>query len=201
MKRLFLTVLAVFSLSAFALSAFAQQNATLSGIIKSEQPLPEGTRVAVHVIDRDGVWGLEVDSVVPVAGTFSVTPGQVSGNQLRPFRSGAVLLPGLQNEYRVTPGDVNFAQGRVNMYVDNNNNALFDRVIDAFFIGVASLEQPEGFFSLLYVDKDAVLSGSGVELQLKAGWNIFTVRFPPGQGPTYTIIDRVDDAVLNVFLE
>lgn len=182
-------------------AASAQQRATISGIIKSEEPLPEGTRVAIHVVDSNGVWGHEVASVVPVVGTFSIDAASVPASELRPFRSGAVLLPGLQNEYRVGPDYVNYAQGRVNMYVDNNANAVFDRGgIDTFFIGVLSLEDPVGFFSLLYVDKDAIMTGSSVELDLKAGWNIFSVRFPGDQGPVYDMQPLVEDAVLDVFL-
>lgn len=182
-------------------AASAQQRSTISGIIKSEEPLPEGTRVAIHVVDSNGVWGHEVASVVPVVGTFSIDAASVPASELRPFRSGAVLLPGLQNEYRVGPDDVNYAQGRINMYVDNNANAVFDRGgIDTFFIGVLSLEDPVGFFSLLYVDKDAIMIGSSVELDLRAGWNIFSVRFPGDQGPVYDMQPLVEDAVLDVFL-
>jgi hypothetical protein len=180
---------------------FAQSNSTIRGIIKSEDFLPQGTRVAIHVVNNDGVWGYEVGNVVPIAGTFSITALSVPEEALRPFRSGAVLLPGLQNEYRVSPDDVNYALGRVNMYVDNNANSLFDRGgIDTFFIGVLSLEEPVGFFSLLYVDKAATMTGSGVELALKPGWNIFSVRFPDDQGPAYRTQSLVEDVVLDVFL-
>lgn len=180
--------------------ASAQQSATLSGIIKTEGALPEATRVAIHVVDSDNVWGLEVGSVVPVAGTFSISADPLPSQELRPFRSGALLLPGLQNEYRVSPDDVNYAQGRVNMYVDNNGNQVFDRVVDNFFIGVPSLEEPVGFFALIYVDKAATMNGSGVSLDLQPGWNIFSVRFPKGGGPSYSVQPVVEDAVLDVFL-
>jgi len=195
MRRLmFFVVLLVAS------AAFAQQSADLSGIVKSEQPLPEGTRVAIHVVDNDNVWGLEVGSVVPAGGTFRITADPLPANQLRPFRSGAVLLPGLQNEYRVSPADsVNFALGRINMYVDKNGNGVFDKVTDPWFIGVPSLENPVGFFALLYVDRDATLSGGGADLQLAQGWNVFTVRFPTDK-PVYAVQPAVDDVVLDVFL-
>lgn len=180
--------------------AFAQQSASMSGIVKSEQDLPEGTRVAIHVVDNDNVWGLEVSSVVPVGGTFTINADPIPDDQLRDFRSGAVLLPGLQNEYRVTPEDgVRFAQGRINMYVDKNDNQVFDRVTDPWFIGVPSLEDPVGFFALLYVDRDATLAGGGADLDLKKGWNVFTVRFPSDK-PVYAVQPAVDDIVLDVFL-
>lgn len=200
MKRIPTLALGLLVLAMLALgAASAQQNATLSGIIKSEADLPEGTRVAVHVVDNDNVWGHEVASVVPLTGTFSVTADPLPEAELKPFRSGAVLLPGLQNEYQVTPDDVNYARGRVNMYVDNNDNEVFDRLTDTFFLGVATLERPSGYFTLLYVDKDATLSGTGAELQLKRGWNIFSVRFPE-EGTAYAVQPLVEDAVLDVFL-
>ena len=180
--------------------AAAQQNATLSGIIMSEGPLPDGTRVAVHVVDNDNVWGQEVISVTPVAGTFDITTAEAP-TDLLPFRSGAVLLPGLQNEYRVSPAEgVRYAHGRITMYVDGNGNRLFDdRATDATFIGIATVEDPIGFFSLLYVDRAATMSGAGVELQLEAGWNIFSVRYP-GDRPLFSVQPLIEDAVLDVFL-
>lgn len=194
MKRL-LTVLLLFLLNV----ALAQQSATLSGLIKTEGDITEGTRVAVHLVDRDGVWQEEIVSVSPVAGTFSITADSVEASRLLPFRSGAVLLPGMQNEYRISPDDVNYVKGQINMYVDKNGNDVFDLNEDEPYLGIASLEAPVGFFTLLYVDKDAVLSGGGTDLNLSAGWNIFTVRFPEG-APLYEVQPEVDGALLDVFL-
>lgn len=195
MKRLLLT-----TLLALAAVAWAQTGAVMSGIVKSDGPLAEGTRVAIHVVDSDNVWGLEVASVAPVGGTFRLTPGPVPAEQLRSFRSGSVILPGLQNEYRVSPDDVNVAVARFNMYVDQNGNGVFDRVVDRFYIGIASLEAPVGFFTLLYVDKAATLTGGGTELQLRPGWNVFTVRFPADR-TEYAITTSIDDVVLDVDLQ
>ena len=195
MKRLFLLLF----LSGFAL---AQQDATVSGLIKTEDEMPAETRVSIHVVDRDNVWQREVASVAPVGGTFSITTTPVPADELQPFRSGAVLLPGLQNEYTVTPEDANYTQGRINMYVDANTNSVFDRVADGFYIGVPSLKMADGvgFFSLIYVDKDVTVSGKGTDLNLKAGWNIFTLRLPNDGAETYGASQSVDDAVLDVFL-
>jgi hypothetical protein len=198
MRRLLITALLALALTTSV--AVAQQGAVLSGIIQSEEALPENTRVAIHLVDSDNVWGLEVVSVVPVGGTFRVTPGAVPQDQLRSFRSGSVILPGLQNEYRVSPDDANVAVARFNMYVDQNGNQQFDRLVDRFFIGLASLEQPIGFYSLLYVDKAVTLSASGVDLQLQPGWNVFTVRFPDDK-TTYAVVQGVDDIVLDVSLQ
>jgi len=194
MRRLLLAAL----LASFTAAA-AQSPAPLSGIVQSEEALAEGTRVAIHVVDADNVWGYEVASVEPVGGTFTVTPAEVPVGELRPFRSGAVILPGLQNEYRVTPDGVNVAVARFNMYVDDNGNGVFDRLQDKFYVGVAQLEDPLGFFTLLYVDRAATLTGSGVELQLQPGWNVFTVRFPADR-PEFAVVSAVDDIVLDVVL-
>lgn len=194
MRRLLLAAL----LALYATAA-AQSTATFSGIVKSEMELPAGTRVALHVVDADNVWRYEVVSVEPTLANFSITPPAPPASEMRPFRSGAVILPGLQNEYRVTPDDVNVAVARLNMYVDDNGNGTFDRLQDKFFIGIAQLDDPLGFFTLLYVDKAATLSGAGVELQLQPGWNAFTVRFP-GDRPEYAVVTTVDDIVLDVVL-
>lgn len=178
----------------------AQRSVELSGIIESQEALAEGTRVAIHVVDRDGVWGDEIATVTPVAGTFSISADPVEDQELRAFRSGAVLLPGLQNEYRVSPDNVNYLQARVNMYVDNNDSGAFERVSDAFYIGVSSLDEPVGFFSLLYVDRDATITGSGVTLELRAGWNVFTVRFPGEGALQFDIAQSIEDLVLTAVL-
>ena len=79
---------------------------------------------------------------------------------------------------------------------------MFDRVADEFYMGLASLENPQGvgFFSLIYVDKDVTVSGAGQELNLKAGWNIFTFRLPEDGEETYAVSATLDDVVLDVFL-
>ena len=191
----------LFVLLALAGLAAAQepQSATLSGIIESEDALVDASRVAIHVVDADNVWGREVASVAPVSGTFSITAEPLAPEELRPFRSGAVVLPGLQNEYRVEPSDANYARGRINMYVDSNGNQVFDRIADAFYVGIATLQEPIGYFSLLYVDRPVSLIGTGARVDLVAGWNVFTVRFPDA-GTAYAARQVVDDLVLDVFL-
>jgi hypothetical protein len=193
-----LTLAAV--LMIFGHTGLAQRSVELSGIIESQDPLAEGTRVAIHLVDRDGVWGEEIATVTPVAGTFSIAAGPLEGQELRSFRSGAVLLPGLQNEYRVSPENVNYTLGRVNMYVDNNGSGLYERVTDANYVGVTSLDEPVGFFSLIYLDRAATLSGAGVTLELAAGWNIFAVRFPGEGAMQFAVHESLDDLVLTVVL-
>ncbi len=195
MKRFLLALLLLGSF------AFAQQEASLGGIIELvEGEAPEGTRVAIHIIDRDSVWQREIASALPTAGSFTVNTQPVTPEELLPFRSGAVLLPGLQNEYTVSPEDVNFAQARINMYVDANQNGVFDRTSDATYIGIASLEEPTGFFSILYVDKDVTLTGKGATLSLTAGWNIITFLFPKDADPVYQVQPTVSNILMNVFL-
>ena len=187
-----LTALIVAGLLSFAT---AQTGISLSGIIQSEDPLPENTRVAVFQVDADGIWGRELATVDHIANTFSLTLDVQDIDGLLPFRSGAILLPGLQNEYRIEPEDVNFVLGRMNMYVDSNDNGTFDRQSDGVFLGLLSLEEPIGFYNILYVDRQATLTASGAELTL------FTVRFPGENGPPlYEIVTNVQDVVLDVFL-
>ncbi len=179
----------------------AEQQAVLSGIIKTEEPVPESTRVAIHLVNRDNAWQREIHSTPPVAGTFRIETTAVADSELRPFTSGAILFPGLQNEYEVRTSGASYARALLNMYVDTNENEVFDNVaIDRTFIGVASLEEPIGFFSLVYVDRDVTIVGSGTELTFKQGWNVFTVRFPDGGAPVYAVLEAVNDIVLDVFL-
>ena len=181
--------------------AWGQRQATLSGVVKSGSPVPEGTRVGVFTVNSDNVWQQEVASSGTVGGTFSVMLDALSASALSPFRSGAVLFPGLTNEYTVAPEGVNFARGLVGMYVDSNGNSAFDGLSqENVFLGVASLENPTGFFSLIYVDQAATLTGKGVTLELAPGWNVFTVTYPQGGEPAYAVSAATDKALLDVYL-
>ena len=163
-------------LLAFAGIAFAQQSATLSGSIVSENDLPAGTRVAVHLAESNNAWGLEVASVTPAAGTFTVVVDPVPAEQLRPFRSGAVLLPGLQNEYRVTPEDVSYARGLVNMYVDDSGNS-----------GNRTRQTPEHMFSLWNTFSFTDDLGFGLGLTYQDSY--FTTEDNTVEVPSYTRLD------------
>lgn len=180
-------------------SAVAQRAVTLSGVIDSEEPLPDGTRLGVQVLGENDAWSHEVGSVVPVAGSFQLEVEPAPDDRLRPFRSGSVLLPGLQNEYRVETEGVRYVQGTLAMYLDANDDGVWTRDPDRdpFFLALSQLERPIGFFTLIYVDRAATLTGSGVELELQPGWNVYTVRFPES-GPAYAVQASVDDIALEV---
>ena len=181
--------------------AFAQRQATLSGIIKTETEAPSEARVAIHVVDRDGLPLDEVGNAVPIANTFSINTKELTEEILSSLRSGSILLPGLQNEYTISPTEgVSYALARINMYIDSNANETLDFLIDPTYLGIASLEEPIGFFTLIYVDQAVTFSGRGVDLALEPGWNIYTVRYPTDGDPSYTIQAAVNDIVMDVFL-
>lgn len=195
MKRLLVMLILL------AAPAWAQQEASLSGIISTGEDIPENTRVGVFTVNQDNAWQREVASSGSVGGTFSLNLGALEADELSAFRSGAVLFPGLTNEYTVEPDDVRFVRGQVGVYVDSNGNGSFDGLSqENVFLGVASLENPTGFFSLIYVDKAATLSGRGVTLELVPGWNIFTVTYPQGEEPVYEVSATSDNALLDVYL-
>jgi len=178
-------------------TAFAQQAATVGGVVKAEAPLPGTVRVGIHVIDLDGRTLLEVASSPLVVGTFSVTTVPLTA-ELQPFRSGAIPLPGLGTEYSVSPEGVNFARAVTKVYEDNDGSEAWSLENDVGYLGVASLEGG-GFFVLLFVDRDTTLSGRGADLALRAGWNIFTVQVNEQGGLSFSVLDSINNAVLDVF--
>jgi hypothetical protein len=101
--------------------AWAQQSATVAGTIEAPDALPENARIGVHIVDENGVWGREIGTTTPSDGRFSV---ELAGTAepLGPFRSGDVVLPGLQNDYSLEP-DVNFTRAQVNVYLDETATA------------------------------------------------------------------------------
>lgn len=196
MKRTFLPVY-FFLVLTFLGGASAQQSATVAGTVEALDGLPENARVGVHIVDENGVWGREIGTAVPGNGRFSVT---LSGEAapLSPLRSDDVVLPGLQNNYTLEP-EVNFTRAQVNVYLDENGNGTFDRATDTPYLGLAGTSAPTGFFVPFYVDQDATLSAAGETLALKAGWNIFTVRFPESGEPQYRVSNLLESARLDVF--
>lgn len=90
MNSLAKSLISVVALGLLAQLATAQQGVQLSGIIDSPEPLAEGTRVAVHIVDPDGVWGDEVATATPVAGPSASTwsPSRISSSgRSAPVRS------------------------------------------------------------------------------------------------------------------
>ena len=194
-KKTILTIMIL----AFGL-AFAQQQVTLAGVVKTIDDIPENTKVAIITIDQENAWQREIATTTVVAGTFSVSTSDLEPAELSTFANGSsALLPGLQNEYTMSPADIEFARATLNVYVDTNGNNAFDGT-DKPFIGIASLDDPVGFYSLIYVNKDAQITGKGQVLNLKAGWNIFTIRFPDESEAQYAIETQVNDVLLDVFL-
>ena len=55
------------------------------------------------------------------------------------------------------------------LYDGENGDGVWTRepARDPFFLALAQLERPIGFFTLIYVDKAATMTGSGVELALE----------------------------------
>ncbi len=191
MKRPFFVILALLGW------ASAQQSATVAGTVEALSGLPENARVGVHIVDENGVWGREIGTATPADGRFSVT---LSGEAapLGPLRSDDVVLPGLQNDYVLEP-EVNFTRAQINVYLDENGNGTFDRNTDTPYLGHAGTAAPTGFFVPFYVDRDATLEAAGETLELRAGWNIFTVRFPEGEEARYNVSNSLDAARLDVF--
>jgi hypothetical protein len=206
MKRFWLTMSCVFLLGFLVVSVtVAQQQATLAGIARvkdatGQEATPANTKVAIHLVNTDNAWQREIASVVPTAGTFSIQTAAVNPDELTPLRNGAVLLPGLQNEYTVAPEGVNFAKGQINMYVDNDGNNVYEGTADTVFLGIASLENPIGFFTLVYVDQATTITGKGATLEFAPGWNVFTVRYPDNGDPVYAVQSSINDVLLDVFL-
>ncbi|MEM6428986.1 MAG: hypothetical protein AAF708_07075 [Deinococcota bacterium] len=194
-----LSLLLVLSLG---VAAFAQQQATLGGRIEALGDLPETARVGIHIIDGEGSTLAEIASVRPVAGTFSLSTTVPQASEMQAFSTGQVLLPGLQNEYQVTPADVQFVRAIAKVYDDSNNNGRFDNPeLDPVYLGVASVEDPVGFFVMLYVDQAATLTGRGQTLEMAAGWNVFTVRFPEEGTALYGMDAGARDALLDIFTQ
>ena len=197
MKRLILSIACLIALS----FATAQQSATIVGVITPSEALTSNVRMGIHLIDEERSQLVELTKITPLGGTFNITAGPIDASYLQPFLNGVTVFPGILNEYSVAPEGVNFARAITNVYTDTNGNEQFDDpTLDPLFLGIASVDQPQGFFVMLYVDQDAQIIARDVTLQLRTGWNIMTMRFDEGQNATYAVQSEISDAVLELFV-
>ncbi len=197
MKRLILSISCLIALSL----ASAQQSATIVGVITPSEALNSNVRMGIHLIDEGASRLVELTKITPLGGTFNISAGPVSSSLLQPFLNGVSVFPGILNEYSVSPQGVNFARAITNVYTDGNGNEQFDDPTnDPLFLGIASVDQPQGFFVMIYVDQDAQIIAKDVTLQLRTGWNIMTMRFDEGQNATYAVQSEISDAVLELFV-
>jgi len=186
----------------FISAGFAQQNITISGVIQSDGEMLPNTRLGLHLLDTINRRFLELGNVPPVGGTFTLGTNNLDSSMLQPLRNGGTVLPGIQNEFTVSPEGVNYARAVTNVYADANNNSVFDDPnTDPLYLGIASVDNPKGFFILMYVDRDAQLVARAATLNLKHGWNIITLRSDStGALTSYNVQQSLSDAVLDVFV-
>lgn len=178
----------------------APQNAVVSGILENEAGIHPNTLVGMHVLDQNTSTLVEISVATPVASTFSLGTTDPDSALLKPWDSGGILLPGLQDDYTIAPSGVNFTRAITNVYIDNGNNSFDGNATDPLYLGVASLQNPLGFFILIYVDQPVTLTSPSATLNFVRGWNVFTVRFPEGGSPVYAVTRSVSDVSLDVFL-
>lgn len=199
MKQLILTITFLLTFALVGLTQ-AQQSATVVGVITPAEALTTNVRMGVHLIDEGASRLVELTKITPIGGTFNITAGPISPSYLQPFLDGVTVFPGILNEYTVSPQGAKYARAITNIYTDNGNEQFDDPVSDPLFLGIASVENPQGFFVLMYVDQDLQIIAKDVTLQLRNGWNIMTMRFDEGQNASYAVQSQISDAVLELFV-
>lgn len=189
-------------ISSLLTSAFAQQNISLSGVVQSDGEMLANTRLGLHLIDDLNRRFIELSNIPPVGGTFNLSTNTLDASLLQPLRNGGTVFPGIYNEFSVAPEGVNYARAVTNVYADNNSNGVFDDPnTDALYLGIASVDNPKGFFVLIYVDRDAQIIAQATTLSLRSGWNIITLRSgSDGQLNVYGVQPSLSDVVLDVFV-
>lgn len=201
MKRLILSLACLLTFGLFTSLASAQQSANVVGVITPASAVDASVRMGIHLIDESAGRLVELNKVTPIGGTFSISAGPIDSSFLQPFLNGVTVFPGILNEYTVAPQGVNYARAITNVYADNGNDRFDDPTSDPLFLGIASVERPQGFFVLLYVDQDAQIIARDVTLQLRNGWNIITMRFDDtGENASYAVQSQISDAVLELFV-
>lgn len=197
MKRLILSISCLIALS----FASAQQSGSIVGVITPADAAGPNVRMGVHLIDEVRSQLVELTKATPLGGTFNLSVGPIDSSYLQPFLNGVTVFPGILNEYTVVPEGVNYARAITNVYTDGNGNEQFDDPrTDPLFLGIASVDEPQGFFVLIYVDQDAQIIARDVTLQLRSGWNIMTMRFDAEENASYAVQSAISDAVLELFV-
>jgi hypothetical protein len=166
-----LVVLSSFVLSSITLAA----PLSVSGVVKSQNPLPANLRIGVFLTDRSGSPSKELSSATINNGGYnlSIAEAAPSTSGLQNLVQDLLDWPGLIGKINIT-GAAHIARTAIRAYLDANNDKGFssgDSLFESF------VTKGRGSIVIVYSDaKTRIKADRGFDVTLEAGWNLVQIE-------------------------
>jgi hypothetical protein len=166
-----LVVLSSFVLSSITLAA----PLSVSGVVKSQNPLPANLRIGVFLTDRSGSPSKELSSAAINNGGYnlSVAEAAPSASGLQNLVQDLLDWPGLIGKINIT-GAAHIARTAIRAYLDANNDKTFssgDSLFESF------VTKGRGSIVIVYSDaKTRIKADRGFDVTLEVGWNLVQIE-------------------------
>ena len=176
MNALKLSVKTLIVLSSLVFSSLAlAAPLTVSGVVKSQNPLPANLRIGVFFTDRSGNPSKELSSssVTNNSYTLSLAETAPPTNGLQALVQDLLDWPGLIGKINIT-GTAHIARTTIRAYLDTNNDKGFssgDTLFESF------VTKGRGSIVIVYSDaKTRVKADRGFDATLEPGWNLLQIE-------------------------
>jgi hypothetical protein len=148
---------------------------SVSGMVKSQNPLPANLRVGVFLTDRSGNPSKELSSAAITNGVYnlSIPEAAPTASGLQNLVQDLLDWPGLIGKINIT-GTAHIARTAIRAYLDIKNENRFssgDTLFESF------VTKGRGSIVIVYSDaKTRIKADRGFDVTLEAGWNLVQIE-------------------------
>ncbi len=167
----FLVMISSLLLSSIALAA----PLSVSGMVKSQNPLPANLRIGVFLTDRSDNPSKELSSAAITNGNynFSIAEAALPASGLQNLVQDLLDWPGLIGKINIS-GAAHIARTAIRAYLDVNNEKSFssgDTLFESF------VTKGRGSIVIVYSDaKTRIKADRGFDVTLEPGWNLLQIE-------------------------
>lgn len=148
---------------------------TVSGVVKSQNPLPANLRVGVFLTDRSGNPSKEFSSASVTNSAYTLNIAEIvpPSTALQSLVQDILDWSGLIGKISIT-GTAHIARTTIRTYLDANNDKSFssgDTLFESF------VTKGRGSIVIVYSDaKTRIKADRGFDATLEPGWNLLQIE-------------------------
>lgn len=148
---------------------------SVSGTVKSQNPIPANLRVGVFLTDRSGNPNKEISSSAVTNGTYSLSVAETvpPTSAMQNLMQDLLDWPGLIGKINIA-GSTHIARTVVRAYLDVNGEKSFssgDTLFESF------VTKGRGSIVIVYSDaKTRIKADRGFDVSLEVGWNLIQIE-------------------------
>jgi hypothetical protein len=148
---------------------------SVSGTVKSQNPVPANLRVGVFLTDRSGNPTKEISSSAITNGSYNLSIADTAppASALQNLVQDLLDWPGLIGKINIT-GSARIARTVIRAYLDTNAEKSFssgDTLFESF------ITKGRGSIVIVYSDaKTRIKADRGFDVSLEAGWNLIQIE-------------------------